>query len=211
MPAFSGGATILMLIPVVAIGINHYMTARGKHHLLQHSPTLRFTFAGAAGFSVTCVCGAFLAFFSGTTSFTIAEDGFNMVALYSFFTMMMFGAIYFILPRVVGCEWLSRRMIQLHFWPSVYGSIFITIWLIAGGIWEGISLQAWSSDTINATGTSNTFLIGKTALWVLFVGPSITIFVFHFLMMLLRLGPAYERAHAAWQSRRISHSWPRSC
>jgi cytochrome c oxidase cbb3-type subunit 1 len=188
MPAFSGGAAILMLIPVIAVGINHYMTVRGHHHLLNHSPTLRFTFAGAAGFSATCICGAFLALYSDRVSFTIAEDGFNLVALYSFFSTMMFGAIYFILPRVVGCEWLSRRMIQLHFWPTVYGSIVLAVWIIAGGIWEGISLEAWDSDTINASSTSTSFLVGKTVIWLLFVGPSTTIFILHFLMMLLRLG-----------------------
>ena len=188
LTAISGAAAILMLIPVIAIGINHYFTVRGHHELLQYSPTLRFTFFGSIGFSLTCLVGAILAFKSSTTSFTIAEDGFNMVALYFFFSMMMFGAVYFILPRVVGCEWLSRRMIQLHFWPSAYGSIGLGVWLVLGGLWQGVSLDTWNSNTVTAAGTSGAFLIGKSFIWICFIGFSNLVFIFHFLMMLFRLG-----------------------
>ncbi|MGK0187988.1 MAG: cytochrome c oxidase cbb3-type subunit 1 [Verrucomicrobiales bacterium] len=186
--ALSGAGAILMLIPVVAIAINHFMTVRGNHGMIQYSPTLRFTFFGAIGFSMTCLVGAFLSFYGNKTSFTIAEDGFNMIALYFFFSMMMFGAIYFILPRIVGCEWLSRRMIQMHFWPSAYGAIGLGVWLVAGGIWQGVSLDSWDSSTISAAGTSSAFLIGKSFIWIFFISLSNLVFIFHFLMMLFRLG-----------------------
>ena len=111
-----------------------------------------------------------------------------MIALYFFFSMMMFGAIYFILPRIVGCEWLSRRMIQLHFWPSAYGAIGLGLWMVVGGIWQGVSLEAWDSSTISAAGTSGSFLIGKTFIWITFILTSNVVFILHFLMMLFRLG-----------------------
>jgi len=29
--------------------------------------------------------------------------------------------MYYIVPRLVGCEWLSASFIRLHFWGSGYG------------------------------------------------------------------------------------------
>jgi len=62
------------------------------------------------------------AFWTGSIlQFTQAWYGYQIVAVYGFFSMSMFGAIYYIVPRLAGCEWLSVRLIRNHFWFSVYG------------------------------------------------------------------------------------------
>ncbi len=47
--------TILMLVPVVTVAINHHLTTRGNHGLVQYSPTMRFTVFGAVGLRDRCV------------------------------------------------------------------------------------------------------------------------------------------------------------
>ena len=58
MPAVSGAATILMLVPVVTVAINHHLTTRGKHGLVQYSPTMRFTVVGAFSYTIMTFAAA---------------------------------------------------------------------------------------------------------------------------------------------------------
>ena len=64
---------------------------------------------------------------------------FQLLAVYGFFSMCMFGAIYFIVPRLVGCEWVSGRRIRFHFWYSTYGMIALVILHFLGGAWQSQS------------------------------------------------------------------------
>ena len=100
LPIVAGTAQVLMLIPVVAVGLNHYRTVRGSHALVEVSPSLRFTFFGSIGYAVSAVLSAVLG--SSTVSrYTFASeaaDAVQMAGYYMFFTMAMFGAIYFIVP-----------------------------------------------------------------------------------------------------------------
>ena len=45
-------ATILTMIPVATVGLNHHMTMQGYFPLLRYSPTLRFTVFGAMSYTV---------------------------------------------------------------------------------------------------------------------------------------------------------------
>jgi len=45
-------ATILTIIPVATVGLNHHMTMQGYFPLMRYSPTLRFTVFGAMSYTV---------------------------------------------------------------------------------------------------------------------------------------------------------------
>ena len=53
--------------------------------------------------------------------FTEASIAYSHLGLYAFFTMVMFGSMYYIVPRLVGREWRYATLIKLHFWASAYG------------------------------------------------------------------------------------------
>src|SRR5437588_12936509 len=53
-------ASILTLIPVATVGLNHHMTMQGYFGLLRYSPTLRFTVFGVFGYTVFRLMGIFL-------------------------------------------------------------------------------------------------------------------------------------------------------
>ena len=38
--------------------------------------------------------------------------------------MVMFGAIYFMLPRILQREWPSASLISVHFWGTAIGIMF---------------------------------------------------------------------------------------
>src|SRR5207302_2357564 len=55
MVTASIAATILTIIPVATVGLNHHMTMQGYFPLLRYSPTLRFTVFGAISYTVFSV------------------------------------------------------------------------------------------------------------------------------------------------------------
>jgi len=50
-------ATILTIIPVATVGLNHHMTMQGYFPVMRYSPTLRFTVFGAMSYKVFSVVG----------------------------------------------------------------------------------------------------------------------------------------------------------
>src|SRR5947199_5927969 len=50
-------ATILTMIPVATVGLNHHMTMQGYFPLMRYSPTLRFAAFGALSYTVFSLVG----------------------------------------------------------------------------------------------------------------------------------------------------------
>lgn len=184
------GAAILFIIPALAVGVNILKTASGKKHAIAHSPSLRFTIAGIIGFVATTVTGAILSLPAALkyTQFSIANYGYEILALYGFFSMCMFGAIYFIVPRVTNREWLSSGLIRQHFWLSLYGVVFIGLFCsILGGFMHGYSLEQTGEPIDAPFHRLFPYAVGITTGWV-FVCIASAAFCAHLLLMWLRLG-----------------------
>jgi len=193
MPAVSSAAQVMLLIPVLCVAANHFMTVRGRHELVQVSPTLRFVFAGAVFYVGSHLLAAAFALAPGLTQFTAAWDGFRFMLVYSYFSMTMFGAIYFILPRLTGCEWLSPRMIRIHFWANIYGGSPIGVFLVIGGLFQANAMNVWSNGFGALSDMLSGAYIGATLGWV-FVLLANTVFFIHFILIALRLGRRSEQA-----------------
>lgn len=182
-------ASVMMIIPVVVTAINHHMTMKGNFHVLEYSPTLRFIVFGAMAYTLASLQGSTMAIRSlnKITHFTDYTVGHSHLGLYAFFTMIMFGSMYYIVPRLVGAEWRSAALIKLHFWSCAYGIIFMVIILTVGGFMQGLAMR---DATVSFKDVVETTLVYKTFRSV--SGVLLTVghlaFAFHFLLMLLRLG-----------------------
>jgi cytochrome c oxidase cbb3-type subunit 1 len=193
MPAVSGVAVILMLVPILAIAINHHMTLKGNHGLIETSPTMRFTAAGALAFTVFCILSALSAFFSlgQFTQISQTTMAFQLLAVYGFFSLTIFGAIYFIVPRLVGCEWPSGSRIRLHFWFSTYGIISLVVLHFIGGIWQAAAYSQFDAPLENAVSAGRPYAIGASLAWASIMVSNI-MFLYHLSLMVLRLGRRNE-------------------
>src|SRR3977135_1872122 len=112
------------------------MTMVGNFQLMRYSPTLRFTVFGAMSYTVFSIVGILISLRSTARylHFTEATMAYSQMGLYAFFTMIMFGSMYYIVPRLVGREWRYATLIKLHFWSSAYGVGLMVAMLFLGGI-----------------------------------------------------------------------------
>ncbi|RFC50626.1 MAG: cytochrome c oxidase cbb3-type subunit 1 [Verrucomicrobia bacterium] len=189
IPAVAGTAQILLLIPMLAVCLNHYQTVRGAHELVNVSPSLRFTFFAAVGYVCTCVASAVLGSMSLSryTFLSFAQDGVMMMGTYMFFTMAMFGAIYFIVPRITACEWVSGSRIRLHFWLSAYAIIGLCSLLLIAGVSHGSAIDEWESSFETAVMFSKGYLVGRIFLWAFLVAANF-IFIHQLVLMVMNRG-----------------------
>src|SRR5258708_1524089 len=52
-----------------------------------------------------------------------------------------FGAIYFIVPRILGRSWRSAGLVRWHFWLSIVGLGFLVFDLTIAGVIQGLGLM----------------------------------------------------------------------
>ena len=137
--------SIMMLVPVTTVAINHHLTMVGYFHYLKTSPTLRFFVFGAMSYTVVSVQGSFQALRSvnEVTHFTHYTIAHAHLGVYAFYTMMMFGAIYYVLPRLTRSEWSSARLIKVHFWTTAVGVILYFVSLS----WAGVNAGRMMNDS----------------------------------------------------------------
>src|ERR1700726_4017280 len=182
-------ATILTIIPVATVGLNHHMTMQGYFPVMRYSPTLRFTVFGAMSYTVFSAVGVLISLRSVAryVNFTQASIAYSHLGLYAFFTMVMFGSMYYIVPRLVGREWRYATLIKLHFWASAYGIGLMTVMLVVAGIVQGVSMNDATLPFNESVQSALPYLRGRT-LAALLLTVSHFIFAFHFGLMLFGLG-----------------------
>src|SRR4051794_3130354 len=182
-------ATILSIIPVATVGLNHHMTMRGYFPLMRYSPTLRFTVFGAIAYTVFSLMGVFISLRSVASyvQFTEVTVAYTHLGLYAFFTMIMFGSMYYIVPRLVGREWRYASLIKLHFWSSAYGVGLMVVMLFVGGWVQGRDLNNAALPFSESTQSIMPYLRARSMSGMLLTVAHF-IFAFHFGLMLLGLG-----------------------
>ncbi len=186
-------ASVMMFIPVIAVAINHHLTMRGHFDYLKWSPTLRFTVFGAVAYTVVSFQGSLMAIptLNNLTHFTDYTVGHAHLGLYGFFTMTMFGAMYYIVPRLVGWEWPSAAMIRWHFWLAAAGIGLMFASLTIGGFLQGLELNDPGSPFANSLAVVAPFRHTRI-LGGMLMGAAHLVFAVLFIRMLRRHGGSRE-------------------
>jgi cytochrome c oxidase cbb3-type subunit 1 len=136
-------ANVLALIPVLAVAANFHMTTRSAVERGGSSLVFRFVALGAMMFT-------FYGFEAATnslrkigqfTEFTLVILGQNHLFLYGFCSLILFGAIYYLLPRLLDRRIIFEGIAEFHFWLSVVGFALLWFDLTMGGLIQGFGLQ----------------------------------------------------------------------
>ncbi len=135
-------ASVFMFIPVIATGINLHMTVVGRFGALRYSPTLRFVVLGGLSYTAVSLQGSFTALreVNRVTHFTHWTVAHSHVGGYAFVTFVAFGAMYYVVPRLVGHEWPSARLIRWHFNTVLAGITIYVVALTWAGVAQGLAL-----------------------------------------------------------------------
>ncbi len=182
-------ASVMMFIPVLTVAINMHTTMIGNFGALKWSPTLRFTVFGAMCYTAVSFQGSLMAIPSLNvfTHFTHYTVGHSHLGLYAFFTMTMFGAIYYIMPRLVGWEWPSASLIRWHFWLTAIGIIVMVVALTVGGILQGLAQHDPNVNFMESVRIADPYLWVRGASGVLITLGHV-LFAVNFTRMVLRAG-----------------------
>ena len=138
-------AAAMMLIPVIIIAINVLgtLSSQGGWARAWNDTTLRFVSFGAVAFTLAGVLGGVFAFrsMSAVVRFTSFATGLEQLLVYGCASMVVFGASYFILPRLTGALWPSAKLVHVHFWATALGFLAAVVaWLVGG--WQNGQLLA---------------------------------------------------------------------
>lgn len=183
--------SMMMIVPVAAFSINMAGTMWGRMRLALYSPTLRFMMFGGFMYMLSSLQGSFEALravnrVAHFTHFTVAHAH---LGAYGFVTMVLFGAIYYMMPRVLNWEWPFPRLISVHFWLAAIGILIYFGPLTYGGWLQGLAMLDETRPFMESVTLTIPYLKWRSLGGGLMVLSHI-IFGVHFLVMVLRFGPA---------------------
>ncbi len=191
MPALSAIAAVLTILPQIAVGLNIFHTKQGARVEENSKTVFGFVLFGLGMFQLSGLMRVAAALpgvndITNFTWFTIAQSQLNT---YGFFAMTMFGAIYYILPRVTGIEWPSAKSVRAHFWFEVGGIIFMAVPLAVGGVLQGLKLNDSQVAFVDVTKATLLFLrVSTTGELLIAVGH--LLFAMNLTGMVVRLAKA---------------------
>lgn len=160
VPALSTAATLMLLIPLIAFALNMFGTFGCVLPDWSAHISLRFVWFGALSFLAAGLLTVFssLSQVGDIANLTWFAFGRSQLQSYGFFAITMFGAIYYILPRVAGVEFPSAKLIRAHFWLSVIGITLIVLPLLLAGIVQGLQMRKASIPFVDILKTTLPFL-----------------------------------------------------
>jgi cytochrome c oxidase cbb3-type subunit 1 len=163
LPVTSSFASTLLLVPLLAIIIIVVKTVCGSKTVSMGGPSCYLKF-GTALFIVS----AFMVIASGcpqisrVTQFTWFVPAQAQLEIFGFFAMILFGAIYHLLPRIMGFEFPFPKFVRAHFWISIFGVLLFVVPLAAGGIEQGLKLNHPDIGIAGVTAATLPFLRAST-------------------------------------------------
>jgi len=187
-------ARVLMLIPVFAIAANFHRTMKGAFEGLRDDYALRFISTGAMIYTVYAVEGSIVSLRSVAqfTQFTLITQVHTQLGLIGFVSLILFGAVYYIVPRLLGRQWLFPNLVTTHFWFVVTGLGLLYFSLTIGGLIQGFGLADPQVPMIAMSDLLQPFLTVQNVGVLLLVIGNIT-FAIAFVLILLISAPAKQR------------------
>ncbi|MDB6017083.1 MAG: rane protein [Pedosphaera sp.] len=191
LPALSTFAAVLTLVPILAVAVNVKQTLCGYSGSEGCNPALKFIAFGMAAYVLSGLMsvGASLGRVSKITNFTWFVPAQMQLVIYGFFAMTMFGAIYYIVPKLTQREFCKPKMVAAHFWLAMLGIVLYAAPLAIGGVKQGLALNDAKTPFLDVvTGTLPFLRASTTGDLLMAVGH--LIFLMNLAGLLVKLGHA---------------------
>ncbi len=140
--------SIILLAPSWGATVNGVMTLSGAWEKLRTDPVLRFLAVAIAFYGMSTFEGSMMAIrtvnaLSHYTEWTIGHVHSGAIG---WVAMISFGTMYYLIPRLFGCEIYRPGLVNLHFWLSVAGITLYVTSMWVGGIMQGLMWRALDAD-----------------------------------------------------------------
>ena len=159
LPTVSAFGALLSVIPVFALGIIARKTVWGAKVSCGGGPFCFIRF-GMLSFvaAILLYISEFCPRYSRVLEFTWFNFGVTQWQLLGFAGMILCGAIYEILPRVMGKELPFARLAKLNFFLFAGGTLLFVIPLLIGGVEQGMKMRDANIPFADASAVALKFL-----------------------------------------------------
>ena len=155
IPAIGTVMSIAMIFPIAVASTNFHATAFKDIGIVWNSLPLRFVIFGTLSYTISSYIGVIFSLpaVAKLTQFSIINEFHFNQRVYGFFSMIVFGAVYYMLPRITGKE-IPKGAKSFHFWTSALGVLMLLLAYLIGGLTHGVLAQQpsldWASSVINS-------------------------------------------------------------
>ena len=80
--------------------------------------------------------------------FSLYQSGVHFLLTFGVFGFSCIGALYFIVPKLLGHEWPSTGLVKLHHLLTIGGVLLTGVALCVGGYWQGKALNLGKTSLI---------------------------------------------------------------
>ena len=133
-------STIAVELVVSTVVINFIGTLWGDGEKLKSNLPLRWFYVGMVYYFITCFQCAFQVTltFQKVIHFTDWVVGHAHLVMFGVFSIWLFGVMTYLIPRLLGRNWYSRGLCELHFWLSAVGVFVMWLDLTFAGAVSGV-------------------------------------------------------------------------
>jgi cytochrome c oxidase cbb3-type subunit 1 len=209
LPTASSVAAVLTLVPLLVIAIIAWKTVCGANVACKGGPLCYVKF-GTAAFILSGVMliGAACPRFSRVVEFTWFGPAQTQLQILGFFAIVMCGAIYELLPRVMNFELPFPKFVRIQHWLFMLGVLLWFGSLAVGGVAQGMKPHDPSVAFADSTGAALMALrVGTTGLLLILLGALLfaaNIFAMTFKWKLALLKSGYAAIKAPLETETVS-------
>jgi hypothetical protein len=166
--AVGSGSTFFVAVAVITFGAGSF--SRGDNPA--GSPSLAFVRWGVIVWITASLLRILLVLpgVSESAQLTLAHVGLDLFQSLLGGGLVAWGAIYYLFPRVCGCEWLSSSLISWHLRGALYGGGVAFLCMFVSGIASGSTLNEVLAPF------SESVAMGKSYYWGVVIGVVLMVF-----------------------------------
>ena len=164
IPTLSTIGTVLALLAFVAGPLAVCQTLDCSLAATRRSAPMAFFVFGTICFALAGFARAGIALLDSSHAlhFTWLAPALTALTFYGFFGMVLFGAVYVIVPRLLGVGLPSSKLMRAQLWLSVIGVLLVFVPLAIGGIVQDSKLNDAHLPFVEVTRSSLLFLRAST-------------------------------------------------
>lgn len=139
-------AGVMFIFPLLAVYWNIHRTIGGRSFTNSRDLTLSFLGFAYCSYLLAGVFTVIQPYINSVTHFTLFNTALSQLFQFGFFAMAVIGAIYFIVPRLVGADWEHRKWLKASFNLGMAGVVLYVVPLLFGGWSQGQAMANLAAD-----------------------------------------------------------------